>query len=116
MVAKFAIERHQMATPIAPVPVCWPLSPSSETVTSDRASAACYRGVEDFRIMPIVVAEFEFCDVQRHIFFADFMEGADHTALEDRPEAFNGLGVHGPNNIFASSVVKSWGNSLPRCL
>jgi len=38
-------------------------------------------------LLPIVVAELELRDVERHVFLADLVERADHTALEDRPEA-----------------------------
>ena len=41
--------------PVESSPVRWPLSFSSETATSDHVSAACYCGLEDFEVMPIVV-------------------------------------------------------------
>src|SRR5437763_230366 len=37
---------------------------------------------EDVRVPPIVVAELELRDVERHVFGADFVEGADNAALE----------------------------------
>lgn len=49
-----------MATPIAPVPVCWPLPFEAETVTSDPVSAACYGSPEDIGIVAVVVMELEF--------------------------------------------------------
>jgi hypothetical protein len=63
-----------MATPIA-FPVCCPLSPSTETVASDRVSAASKRDLEDIPVMPIVVAELEFRDVQRQIMRAAICDG-----------------------------------------
>jgi hypothetical protein len=70
----------------------------------DGASAPCYRSAEDVRVLPIVVSELKFGHVERHIFRADFMEGADNTAFQDRPETFNRVGVDGTNNIFMFAV------------
>lgn len=39
------------------------------------------RRTEYVGIVPVVVAELKFRDVQREIFGADFMERADHAAL-----------------------------------
>src|SRR5436853_871786 len=93
----------QMVAPIELVR--WPLSFSSETVTSDRASATCYRSLENFRVVAIVVTELEFRDVQRQVLFADLVERADDAALQQRPEAVNGLRVHHAVNVFAARVV-----------
>src|ERR1700731_788149 len=94
-----------MATPVASVPVRWPLSFPSETATSDHASAACYRDVENVGIMPVIVAELEFRDVERHVFLADLVEAADDPALENRPEAFDGLSVDGSDNVFPRRMI-----------
>lgn len=40
----------------------------------------------------------EFRDVERHIFRTDVAERADHPASQDRPEAFNRIGVNGTDN------------------
>src|SRR5438128_2476531 len=97
------VRADKMAILIAPV--LWPLSPLAETVTSDRASAACYRSLENLRVMAMIVAELEFCDVQRQVLFADVVERADNAALNQRPEAFNGLGMDGADNVLTSLVV-----------
>src|SRR5438445_6518667 len=89
----------ETATPIGPVR--WRLSSLAETVASDRASAACYRRTEDIDVLAIVVAEFKFSDVQRQIFAAYLVIGADNAALQDAPKAFNRVGVNGTNYIFA---------------
>jgi hypothetical protein len=94
-----------MAIPVALVPACWPLFLLAETVTSDRASAACYRSLEDFGVVWIVVAELEFRDVERQIFGADLVERADDATLEDRPKAFNRIRVHSANNVLAALMV-----------
>jgi hypothetical protein len=48
---------------------------------------------EDVRVLPIVVAELELGNIERHIFAAHFVERTDHATLENRPEAFDGLCV-----------------------
>jgi len=60
---------------------------------------------EDVRVPPIVVAELELRDVERHVFGADFVEGADNAALEDRPEAFNRVRVDRTDNVLAFGMI-----------
>ena len=67
--------------------------------------ASVDRRSEDVGIETVVVAELKFRDVQRQIFFADFVERADHAALEDRPEALNRVGVNGTDNILLAMMV-----------
>ena len=94
-----------MATPIASFPACWPLLSLAETVTSDHASAACYRRIENIRVHAVVVSELKLGDIQRQIFFAHLMECADDTAFEDRPEALNRIRVNRANNVLAHFMV-----------
>src|SRR5580704_3243398 len=68
-------------------------------------SASLDRRSEDVHVLPIVVTELEFGDIERHIFAAHFVECADHAALEDRPEAFDGLCMNCANDILAFGVV-----------
>jgi hypothetical protein len=56
-------------------------------------SASFDRRSEDVSVLPIVITELELCNIKRHIFAAHFVECADHAALEDRPESFDGLGM-----------------------
>ena len=44
---------------------------------------------ENIRVGTVVIAELELCHIERHVFAADLVEGADHASFEDRPEAFN---------------------------
>jgi hypothetical protein len=60
---------------------------------------------ENICILPVVIAELEFGNVQRHIFAAHFVECADHAALENRPETFNRLSVDGTDDILTSRMV-----------
>lgn len=69
-----------------------------------RSSAPLNRRAENVRIAPMVVAELKFRDVQRHIFGADLVERAHDAALEDRPEAFNRIGVHCADNVALGAV------------
>jgi hypothetical protein len=93
------------ATPIAPLSVRWPLLSLAETVTSDHASAACYRASKHVRVHPIVVAELKFRDVQRHVFGGHLVERADHAALKDAPKALNRVRVNRADNVLISLVV-----------
>src|SRR6185437_10082276 len=77
----------------------------AETVASGHVSAACYRGSKNIHVLPIVIAEFKFSDVQRQILLADLMECADDAALDDRPEAFNRVGVDCTNDVFAFRML-----------
>jgi hypothetical protein len=43
---------------------------------------------KDVAILAVVIAELELGHVQRQIFRADFVEGADDPAFHQRPEAF----------------------------
>jgi hypothetical protein len=72
---------------------------------------------EDIRVFPVIVAELELCDVQRQILFADFVETTHDAALEDRPEALDGVGVNCANNMLACGMIdhamrKLFANSL----
>jgi hypothetical protein len=52
-------------------------------------SASPDRFAEDVLVVPVVVPELERGNVERHVLGADLVKSADHTAFEDRPEAFN---------------------------
>jgi hypothetical protein len=94
-----------MATPIAQAPICWPLSSLAETVTSDHASAACYRDPENIGVVAVVISELELGNVQRHVLGADLVERADNAAFEDAPKAFNRVRVNRADNVFMSAVA-----------
>ncbi len=104
-----------MATPIA-FPICWSLSSLAETVTSDHASAACYRGIKNIRVHTVVVAELKFRDVKRQILFADLVERANHAAFKDRPETFNRVCVHRADNVLAHLMMHFLARVLPQAV
>jgi hypothetical protein len=95
-----------MAIPVAQAPICWPLSFQAETATSDHVSAACYRGPEDIGVVAVCCSGTEIWQRKAAcIFFAHLVERAAHAAFEDRPEAFNRVGVNRTNDIFAAVVT-----------
>ena len=63
------------------------------------------RRSENIRVLPIVIAELELGNIERHIFAAHFVECADDTALEDRPKSFDSLSVDRADHILASGMI-----------
>ena len=63
------------------------------------------RRSKNVRVPPVIIAELELGNIERHIFAAHFMERADHAALDDRPEAFDGLSVDRADDVLAFGVV-----------
>ena len=55
--------------------------------------------------MAHVVTELRLGDVQRQILLANFVEGSNDTALEDRPESFDGVGMNCADNVLTSRVI-----------
>ena len=70
-----------------------------------KRSAPRNRRSEDVRIIPIIVAELEFGNVQRHVFGAHLVERPDHAAFEDRPETLNRIRVDRADDVLALGVV-----------
>ncbi len=68
-------------------------------------SASFNRRSENVIVHPVVIAELEFCDVQRQILGADLVERADDTALKDAPETFNRLGVNGTDDVLSLRMI-----------
>ena len=62
---------------------------------------------EDVRIIPIVITELKFGNIERHIFPAHFVERADHATLENRPEAFDGLSMDYADDVLPPGVVNN---------
>jgi len=70
-----------------------------------KSLAPANRRAEDVRVLAVVIAKLKLRDVQREILGADLMEGANHTALEDRPEAFDGIGVDRADDVLSARVI-----------
>ena len=60
----------------------------AEDVSSAASSASGYDLREDVGILPVVMTEREFCQVQRQILFADVVIRADDATLQQTPKAF----------------------------
>src|SRR5438034_10986701 len=60
---------------------------------------------EDVFVASVVIPELKLSDVERHIFGADFVEGADNAAFENRPEAFNRVRVDRADDVLTLGVV-----------
>src|SRR6185312_1639159 len=82
-----------------------PLSRAIQSLRSEMLSASSDCLPEDVCVIPVVVPELEFGEVERQIFGADFVERADNAAFEDRPEAFNRVGVDRADDVLALGVV-----------
>jgi hypothetical protein len=106
-------DKPKTAIPIALLPACWRLSSLAETVASVCASAACYRGSENIDVIAVVVAELKLRDVEREIFAADLVIGADNPALHDRPEAFNRVGVDRTDNVVTRALANDVMREIP---
>jgi hypothetical protein len=52
-------------------------------------SAPCYSCAENIRIVPVLIPEFEYRDIERQVFAADFVERAS-AAFVERPEGPGG--------------------------
>jgi hypothetical protein len=64
-----------------------------------------HRLTEDVFVSPVVVSELKLGDVERQILGTDFVEFADHAALEDRPEALDRVGVDRTDDILTGRVA-----------
>jgi hypothetical protein len=72
-----------------------------------RVLASLNRRSEDVSVFPVIISELELGNIERHVFAAHLVERADHTALEDRPEAFDGLSMDCSDDIFTPGMVHS---------
>src|ERR1035437_5149250 len=103
-----------METPIEPAR--WRRSQIAETFASVRVSASCYRPAEYVRLVAIVEAETALREIQRQIFLADVVVGADDSALEQRPERFHRVCVDESAHVFAPAMIHGFVRKfLPSC-
>jgi hypothetical protein len=70
-------------------------------------SATRYGGPEDIRIVPVVIAPFELCNIQRQVFAADFVEASHDAPLQQRPKAIDRLCMNRAIDILASAMPDS---------
>lgn len=67
--------------------------------------AGRYRRPKDVVVQAVVIPELKFRDIEREILGADLVEGADHAALHQRPEPFDGVRVDGTHDVVADMVT-----------
>ena len=60
---------------------------------------------ENVRVQTVVIAELELGDIERKVLFADLVEGSDHAAFDQRPEALNRVRVNGADDVLAVMMV-----------
>jgi hypothetical protein len=65
------------------------------------------RGPENIIVKPTIIPELELRNVKWHVFPANLVERADDAALENRPEAFNRLGMNGTDDELMLGMVNS---------
>jgi len=86
---------------------CWRPSISfAEAVASLSASAPSYGLAEHIGVVPIVMAELKFREVQRQVLSADIVIGAEDSTLEQSPEGIQILSVNHAGNVLASGMVR----------
>ena len=84
-------------------PAFWPRD--AEASASSDASASCYSFAENVGILPVVVPELKLIQVQRQILLADVVVSADDAALEQRPEAFDVVGMDFAANVLILGML-----------
>jgi len=82
----------------------WRRSQIAETFASVRVSAPCYCLAEYVGFFPIVEPELKLRQIQRQIFLADVVMGADNYSLQQRPERINVLSVCLAAHVLAATV------------
>jgi hypothetical protein len=81
---------------------------TAEAPASQVASASSYRCPENIFGLSIVETERKLIQVQRQVFLADVVIGADDSPLQERPERFDILSVHVAAYVFASAVANGF--------
>src|SRR5581483_12068842 len=83
----------------------WRRLRTAEAIASVHASAACYRGPEDVRVLPVVMTELKFREIERQVLGGDVVVRPDNPALEQRPEGIEVLRVDFAANVLARSMA-----------
>lgn len=61
---------------------------------------------ENIFVQPIIIPELEFGNIERQVFAANLMIGADDAALNQAPETFNRVRVDRTDHIFAAGMMR----------
>src|SRR5277367_550002 len=86
-------------------PACWRLWACSETPASLCVSASSYGLSKDVGILAVVVPELKLGKVQRQLFAAHDVIGADDSALEQTPKRFDVVGMDRAPNVLAAAML-----------
>src|SRR5581483_3117787 len=78
---------------------------TAEAIVGVHASAACYRGPEDVRVLPVVMTELKFREIEWQVLGGDVVVRPDNPALEQRPEGIEVLRVDFAANVLARSMA-----------
>jgi hypothetical protein len=62
-------------------------------------------GAEYVGVFPVVIPKLKFSDVQMQIFLAGLVIGSNDAALQDRPEALDGLSMDRADDVLAPMMV-----------
>lgn len=75
-------------------------------------SASPNRFPKNVSVQAVIIPELELSDIQREIFGGNLVECADNAAFENRPEAFNGLGMNRATDVLSNVMVDSFVREL----
>ena len=81
----------------------WPLQQGSSAF--GHYSASLDRRSKDIRVLAVVVPELKLGDIERQIFLADLVEASHDAALDERPEALDGLSMNRADDILPVRMV-----------
>jgi len=87
---------------------------ASASFGSSCVSATTYGRPEDVRVVPIIVPELEFRNIERQIFAADLVVGPDHSSFDERPEALNRIGMDRADNMLADRAGGQLGRPVKK--
>jgi len=77
----------------------------AEVPASGDASASCYNFAEHVPVLAVVMAKLKLREVERQILFADVVIRPDDSALEQRPERFDVIGMNFATHVFERLVI-----------
>jgi hypothetical protein len=77
---------------------------SAEAPASPVASASSYRFSEYVGILAIVLTELKFVQIERQVFLADVVVGADDSTLQQAPKTLDGICVNEAAHILATTM------------
>jgi hypothetical protein len=85
----------------------------AEASASGTTSASCYHVKENIRILAIVEAILKLREIQQQIFLAHVVIGAEHSALEQRPEGFDAVRMDFAAHVFTIAVLDDFMRHRP---